>query len=336
MKPILSIIVPFYNVEEYFEDFLTSLLPINDNYEVILVNDGTKDKSRDIALKFISKYKNVVLVDKENGGLSSARNFGFNKANGEYVIFFDSDDYIENKLVISEMLQKAITTNSDIVVAPYYEFTDLNHKKYRYDRHNFKDNLQNHDEIMETLFYNTSSLAVWNKIYKKEFLEIHNLKFVEGKWFEDLDYIFRNYYVANKISKVESVLLGYRQRDGSIMQTLSPKILDKLEILDNLKCFLEKKNSYKRYEDGFKTIYIRMAFSIFFNAVTKTANYSLSQDIVKKVFDNHLFIKFKKEGISNKKYMSKLEKIIFILIKKGVINQKNIFYIKNIAKIIRG
>ena len=82
----------------------------------------------------------------------------------------------------------------------------------------------------------------------------------------------------------------------------------------------------KGKKDGFKTIYIRMAFSIFFNAVTKTANYSLSQDIVKKVFDNHLFIKFKKEGISNKKYMSKLEKIIFILIKKGVINQKNIFY----------
>lgn len=109
----------------------------------------------------------------------------------------------------------------------------MNHKNSRYDRHKFEDNLQNHDEIMETLFYNTSSLAVWNKIYKKEFLEINNLKFVEGKWFEDLDYIFRNYYVANKISKVESVLLGYRQRDGSIMQTLSPKILDKLEILDN-------------------------------------------------------------------------------------------------------
>lgn len=324
MKPILSIIVPFYNVEEYFEDFLTSLLPINDNYEVILVNDGTKDKSRDIALKFISKYKNVVLVDKENGGLSSARNFGFNKANGEYVIFFDSDDYIENKLVISEMLQKAITTNSDIVVAPYYEFTDLNHKKYRYDKVNFSTSLDTLDSKLDPFYNNNLSFAVWNKLFNTEFLHKSKLVFKEGIWFEDLEFIFRAFYFASKVSKVNNILLGYRQRKNSIMKTISPKILDKIFVCDSLIKFLESQNSSKENFENFKIIYLRMTFSVIFTIITSNCTSSEKKYYLEKIFHHEQFKLNFKGKLNFKNNLSKSEYVLYLMIKYKIINEKNI------------
>lgn len=333
MNPTVSIIVPFYNVENYFEEFLSSLLPINNDYEVILVNDGTKDRSRKIADKFVKQNTNVILVDKENGGLSSARNFGFNLAKGEYVVFFDSDDYIENKTVITEMLNKALESKADIVVAPYYEFYDLTNKKYRLDRHDFRDNLLDLNQRMEALFQNTASLAVWNKMYRSDFLLENNLSFVEGRWFEDLDFIFRNFYLANKISKINNILIGYRQRDGSIMHTLSLKILDKLEILKNLKLFLEEMETYEHFKDGFKAIYFRMAFSILFNAVQNTNDQKVSKEIIHVVFNDINFQLFLKEGIANKKYMSSSEKLFFILLRNKVVNERNIFYLKTVSKL---
>jgi len=96
--PLFSIIVPIYNVELYLKECLDSILSQTFNdFELILVNDGSTDKSGDIAKEYKNKYNNIKLIDKENGGLSSARNAGIKKAIGDYILFIDSDDMLVNE-----------------------------------------------------------------------------------------------------------------------------------------------------------------------------------------------------------------------------------------------
>lgn len=322
----ISIIVPFYNVELYFCQFLDSLLPIGNNCEVLLVDDGSQDSSIDIATEFSGRFNNVKILRKKNGGLSSARNYGLKFAKGDYVIFFDSDDYIENKNAITEMFETAINNNSDIVVAPYYEFINLDEKKFRFDKVNFDKDLLSLDERMNKLFKNDISFAVWNKMYKLDFLKDNKLQFKEGVWFEDLDFIFKAFFYANKISKVENVLMGYRQRDGSIMRTLSPKVLDKIYVLDELYLFLEKNNILSVFYEKFKILYLRMVFSVIYSAVINQGDKVVKREILNQVFEFPFFNLIIKEGVDFKSFLSKLEKMLFYLIKYKIINKRNVVY----------
>ncbi|MCJ8497154.1 glycosyltransferase [Chryseobacterium salipaludis] len=324
----ISIVVPFYNVEEYFKTFLESLLPLDDNIEVILVDDGSVDNSTAIAEEYVAVYPNVRLLRKPNGGLSSARNHGAKHAIGTHIIFFDSDDYIENKDVIREMYNIAITNDSDIVVAPYYEFEIIEKKKLRNDRHAFPSQMVKLEEKMNSIFANTASLAVWNKMYKISFLERYQITFLEGKWFEDLDYIFKCFYFASKINKTENVLLGYRQRANSIMQTISFKILDKLDILDNLFQFLKSQNALDKFYDRFKVLYIRMVFSIIYSAITKTRDKPLSEQVVEYTFNHHFFKEAFSSKIKSRQMMTFSEKSLFFLIKNNIVNKRNISYLR--------
>ena len=258
----ISIVVPFFNVELYFRQFLESLLPIGSHCEVLLVDDGSKDSSINIAIEFADQFDNVELFRKENGGLSSARNYGLQFAKGDYVIFFDSDDYIENKTAITKMFETAISHNSDIVVAPYYEFINLNKKKIRLDKISFENDLVSFDEKMNKLFKNELSFAVWDKMFSIDFLKKNNLKFKEGIWYEDLDFIFRSFYFAHKISRIDTVLIGYRQRPGSIMKTISLKVLDKIVVLEGLYTFLEENSTINIFYEKFLSI---LLFSFTYN-----------------------------------------------------------------------
>ncbi|UPZ16062.1 glycosyltransferase [Flavobacterium humidisoli] len=326
--PQISIVVPFYNVELYFHQFLDSLLPIEDNIEVILVDDGSKDSSIDIAIDFTQRFDNVTLYRKENGGLSSARNYGLQFAKGEYVVFFDSDDYIENKSAINKMFETAKQNNSDIVMAPYYEFINFDKKKFRFDKINFEGDLVLLEDKMDILFKNNISLAVWDKMYKRDFLKKNDLIFKEGLWFEDLDFIFRSFYSANKVSKIETVLIGYRQRPGSIMRTISSKILDKAIVLDGLYDFLKEKNKLEVYYEKFKILYIKMIFSIIHSVLMNKGDEKVKQGIINNVFDLLFFQKVIKEELTYKSYFSNLEKILFYLIKFKIITRNNVGFIR--------
>jgi len=329
----VSVVVPFYNVEEYFHQFLLSLLPLEDGCEVILVDDGSKDSSIDIAIDFSNRFSNVTLYRKENGGLSSARNFGLQFAKGEYVIFFDSDDYIESKNTIYKMYEKAVEKTSDIVVAPYYEFLILEKKKLRLDRVNFHEDLITLEDKMNKLFENDISFAVWNKMFRREFLSENALKFKEGIWFEDLDFIFKSFFYSRKISKIEDTLIGYRQRDGSIMKTISPKILDKIYVLDDLMIFLQNENEKNLFCEQFKILYLRMVFSVIYSIVVNKGNKEVKQNLLNKIFEFPFFITILNEDLVLKNKLSKAERILFYLIMNKIITKKNIIYLRYFNKL---
>ncbi|WPO79520.1 glycosyltransferase [Flavobacterium sp. KACC 22761] len=327
----ISIVVPFYNVELYFKQFLNSLLPINNNCEVILVDDGSKDSSLEIANEFVKDNNNVKLLRKENGGLSSARNYGLEFATGEYVFFFDSDDYIEDITVIYKMYDNAVEKKADILVAQFYEFIDLDEKKFRPDKINFKGDLISLEEKMDHLFQNKVSFAAWDKIYSINFLKHNNLKFKEGVWFEDMDFIYKAFFFANKISKIDDVLIGYRQRPGSIMKTISPKILDKVVILDGLYDFFEKNNKLNTFYEKYKVLYIRIIFSIIYSVLMFGRDKKHNREILDYIFNLSFFKTAINEKLLYKSYLSKLEKLLFYLVKFKILNRNNIYFIRHFA-----
>ena len=202
----LSVIVPVYNVEKYIDKCLNSLVNQTlKDIEIIVVNDGTKDKSEDIIKKYMSKYSNIVYLKKENGGQGSARNYGLEHAKGDYIGYVDSDDYVELDMY-EKMYSKAIEDNSDIVICGSYNIKD-DIKTLDIDRKLFDSNIN--------AFF--GRMAVWNKIYKKDLLTKNNMTFRSKYWYEDLDFTVKVLSKASKISYVDEPLYNYILRDGSTM-----------------------------------------------------------------------------------------------------------------------
>lgn len=224
----LSIIVPIYNVEAYLEDCLHSIYSLsNINYEVILVNDGSPDNSAAIIERFQQQYpNNTVVINRENGGLSAARNSGLKVAKGDYIALIDSDDYISSA-ALTNLYQHAIEDNLDIAVAQSLTFWG--------DRTSAAQPLAIPSNILQLAptsglhFLEASFNAkykrvnCWNKLYKRSFIEQHQLLFIEKLLFEDVPFTFEAFFAAAKVKAFALDYYYYRQRPGSIMTSTHQK-----------------------------------------------------------------------------------------------------------------
>lgn len=207
IKPLVSIIIPIYNVEQYLEKCINSVLKQDyDNIEIILVNDGSPDRSFEICKKYKGKDNRVIVIDKPNGGVSSARNAGLEKATGEYVIFIDADDWLDNDFV-SYMVKLAQDNMCDFALS-------LNCYK--------TDNEINNEEDYVSIITPAESAALmlsmrlevgcWNKIYKKSVIDDNNLRFNEKLFFgEGLFFITMFAQLANKTAVGQKRVYHYRQ-----------------------------------------------------------------------------------------------------------------------------
>lgn len=207
MNKLVSIIFPVYNVENYIEKSFKSL--INQTYknlEIIVVNDGSTDRSIELIKPYFDER--VKLINKENGGLSSARNAGLNVATGDYVFFLDSDDWIEKNAI--SVLMNSFTDEIDIVQGSINQIYN-NVKKTVI----FHDELIKSNIVQEYFKKEKLSVTVWNKLYKMNFIK--NMKFVEGCVNED---VFFTFDIAKKqpvLKNINNVVINYIQRKNSIM-----------------------------------------------------------------------------------------------------------------------
>lgn len=179
--PKISIVIPVYNAEKYLARCLDSILNQTfTDYEVILVNDGSKDDSILVCQSYVEKDSRIKLIDKENGGLSSARNTGLKQATGEYIGFVDNDDWISENFY-EKLYNTIIETGCDIA---FCDVVRKNEKKHKI-RLNLKS-VQVAEEINEKLELAqfNSHRGVWNKLYKR-YLFDNGLQFEEGKDYED-------------------------------------------------------------------------------------------------------------------------------------------------------
>lgn len=223
----ISIIVPIYNVEEYLSCCLDSILnqKFDGDYEVICVNDGSTDNSLEIIKHYIANHSNIILINQENKGLSGARNSGMKASKGRYILCIDSDDYFKDQTTLNTMYKEAIKNDLDIVIADFeYNFEDKD-KNYRLNRcDDIKNKILSGRSFFEDGIKTKSiSSVVWNKIYKREFIEKNDLYFIEGILHEDMEYTPRVLYRAQKVKYIDEVLIAYRQRQGSIMSSKSKR-----------------------------------------------------------------------------------------------------------------
>lgn len=219
LNPRISVIVPVYNVQNYLERCIESVLNQTfKNFELILVNDGSTDNSLNICKRY-KKDNRIKIISQKNKGLSAARNKGLELAQGEYVSFIDSDDFVE-KDYLKLLFENINKYSTDIAMCEYF-LTNEKGKKYSIVRFNEPKTIL----VLsgrETLKYSyekngTSNIVAWNKIYKKTMF--NNIKYKEGSYFEDDQIAGQLFYTAKRVSFVHQPLYNYVQRSNSIIHS---------------------------------------------------------------------------------------------------------------------
>ena len=212
----VSIIVPVYQVENYIRQCIDSVLAQTfTDFELILVDDGSKDKSGQICDEYALMDQRVKVIHKENGGLSDARNCGMDQAVGNYFMFVDSDDYIAPTML--EYLHKALThKEADIAVCNFLYFFEEDRKR------DFSTNVKSEVLSGTEIFYNRKNernygiwTVAWNKLYKRK--TFGEVRFRFGKYHEDEFWANDIYQMDIKVVTIPECLYYYRQRGNSIM-----------------------------------------------------------------------------------------------------------------------
>lgn len=233
----ISIVIPVYNVDQYLRRCLDSCLRqdlSSEDYELIVVNDGSPDNSLNIIQEYVSKFSNVILVDKLNGGLSSARNAGLKNAKGDYIWFVDSDDWIKENCLAS-IVRVAERENLEVLT---YEavVSDGETVKQLPEKRSLRENVvySGLDLYKSGYVFPYSGAPFY--IFKRDFLEKNQLYFYEGILFEDLLFSSRMMARAQRCGFVNDSFYFYFVREGSITQskTTLKKGLDAIKIADLL------------------------------------------------------------------------------------------------------
>ncbi len=306
--PKVSVIVPVYNVEKYLKRCINSILNQTlQDIEIIFVDDGSTDSSKIIIEEKLNLYREKIkYYYKENGGLSSARNYGIPYARGEYIAFLDSDDYIEPTMY-EEMYNVAKKENSDMVECDFiWEYPD----KQKYDCG------QIYNDKKEAL--EKARVVAWNKLIKREILEKEKIEFPFGLRYEDVEFFYKLVPSLNKISFVKKFFIHYVQRDNSIVNTQNSKTMDIFKVLDNVIEYYKKNNYYQEYKEQLEYTYTRLLLCSSLKRMCKIDN----KDERKRALDetwNNLNTKFpdwKKNKLLKKKsfkniYMRSVNRVTF-------------------------
>ena len=261
-KPKLSIIIPVYNVEKYLKKCIESVLENTfGDFELIIINDGSKDASEHVILdvkeKHVDKADKIIYIKKENSGVSDTRNLGIEKAVGEYITFIDSDDYIEQDM-FELMMKKLNESDFDMVVCDV-KLVYENNDRVDIVSAGYKEDLFNKDKIKETMLIQYP--VMWNKIYKAKLVK--NLKFTSDVWYEDMEYLLKLYPAINSIGVVKKPLYNYLQRENSITYTYNDKLYDIINNMENVINYYKANNIYNEYKDELEYLYARYAFTTF-------------------------------------------------------------------------
>lgn len=274
----VTVIVPVYNTRDYLEKCLDSL--INQTLaeiEIIVVNDGSTDDSQQIIDRYTEKYNQIKSFIKENGGLSDARNFGIDRATGEYIGFVDSDDFVSAEM-LENMYKKAIEHRAEIVLC------DL--EKVDHDGKVFRD-LPQSPQLPEkielekdfTLFGEMSCFAC-NKIFHRELFKNH--RFRKGIHFEDVELIPQLVLESKIISKINQPFYKYFERQQSISRTHNERGLDMFVAVNSVKEAFES-SSQKDFVKEWKRFFILQGYYSFLAYVAYVQDKKIRHQLIERL-----------------------------------------------------
>lgn len=310
---LVSIIVPVYKVEKYLHRCIDSI--INQSYrnlEIILVDDGSPDNCGKVCDEYAEQDKRIKVIHKSNGGLSSARNAGLDIANGDYIYFVDSDDYIDTRLV-EDNLQLAIEYKADIVCFNLNIIKNGNIiKGFSY----FEKNIYDTKILKDGLYRGYISEVVWNKLYKRNIWNY--LRFPEGINFEDSYIITDILAIASKIIANSNVYYFYNQDNDNAITHTTKNINRQL-----IKLFISK-HKLDNVKSNYQCYY-QQCLADTLNIHIKM--YCLNK--YKKIVDNSVNLQWKNFVLSNYKECIQLnfKKRVYIW---GIKNCELINYLKGI------
>lgn len=287
MNELVSIVIPVYNKEKHIKKCIDSV--INQTYkniELLIIDDGSTDNSG----KIISEYNDerIKYFKNNNQGIGKTRNFGIKKSNGKYIMFLDSDDYLDTNIV-KFMLNKILKDKLDMVVCDYYEVKNTKNNEIKII--NFENcSIMDNPELLLSI-----NLSPWNKIYKKSFILKNNIEFDEESKYEDVIFVIDALINAKKIGKIDKALYYYVINENSETSIRDEKVFDILKIIDKIR---NKYKDIKYLNESIDKLTVRIL-----------TNYTIQQRYqkdrkIQKRFINDAF-KYLKENIKdykNKKY----------------------------------
>ena len=277
-----SFIVPFYNTSKYLKRCLDSLIGQSfNNFEVILINDGSTDNSLDILNKYKKNNSNVIIINQENKGLSEARNVGVKKAKGKYIIFIDSDDYVN-----TNFLEEIDIEIKDLDILRYQIVTEDENGKDKIEYHEYSfDRVGGIDAFRYISSYHFVEPA-WCYVINREYYIKNKFSFKKGVYHEDFGLIPYVIYKAESVKSIDYIGYHYVQRDGSIMNNGDYK--------KTVKKAFDMLNQYK-------------SLRLFSKSVNKKNN---TNDYYLSYISNSVIVKARElKGAERKEYINELKKI---------------------------
>lgn len=243
----LSIIIPLYNVDDYIERCILSIVSQSidqESYELIVINDGSIDRSESIVSELQKSHPFIKLVNKENGGLSSARNKGLDIASGNYIFFVDADDWVSPN-TLSQLLDTMTSHPEDIIL---FKTTEI-YPNGRTKQISFHLPESNKTLLIEDYICNYTILsAAWQGLFKRSLFTNHNIRMPEGLFAEDDDLVVRLFSVAETIYYLPIGVYNYYQRPQSISNSSDLHHNEKL-IKDRMSIFRELANYVQSFSD---------------------------------------------------------------------------------------
>lgn len=242
---LISLIVPFYNCEKYIEECIKSLINQDyDNIEIILINDGSTDLSREIAKRYAEKDKRIRVVEQENSGVSVARNKGMELAKGEYIAFVDADDFIEKNYI--SFLYGLITNNNvDISVSLGIRKFDKYGREKKTKEQMQQSIILDKIKATEELLYYNIGVQPFNKLISRNLINKNNIKFEESiAYGEDFIFNIDCFINANAVAVGDKIIYNYRvDNENSAMTKLKPRLIkDNIKAQEIIKNKIEKRN----------------------------------------------------------------------------------------------
>lgn len=277
----VSVIIPVYNTEKYLEECIDSVIAQTyKNLEIILVDDGSSDRSPLLCDQYAQTDTRVKVFHQKNGGLSIARNMGIKEASGEYIVFLDSDDYWDDAYIIEKLLKKIARKKSDVVNYRYKQYIEET-GKYRNCLFSSEESFlgKTKEEVLEYLLQRGLYIAsACNKMVRTEFIKTNQLYFTEHIVAEDVDWCARIMLLCSTIDYCNEDAYIYRQRQGSITHTIQYKNIK--QICDNVKYCVALGNGLQKSEKMYGLYYSYVAYQY---GVFLVANHYVKNEKVKNL-----------------------------------------------------
>ena len=279
-----------------------------EDIEIIIVNDGSKDNSINVINKFIKQYpEKIQYLEKKNGGLSDARNYGLPYAKGEYIAFLDSDDYVEEDMY-EKMYKLAKKENSDMVECDFiWEYPNK-------QKEDIGQIYTNKKQMLEKV-----RVVAWNKLIKTNIVIENKITFPKGYRYEDVEFTYKLVPYLNKVSFLKKPCVHYVQRENSISNLQNERTKEIFNVLDHVLDFYKKNNIYDEYKEELEYIYTRYLLCSSLLRMVKIKNKKIKNKLLEETWEklNYNFPNWKRNRILNQNknvkniYMKSINKITF-------------------------